>query len=108
MKGNIITEMRKVVKELYNEGHSKIFTISIQSNGDEVDRIQVVDTNSLAPKELSRDDFKNTYNTADNVIKLVKSRYGDDCKAVVAVTGNATSEEVTMNGSFLQIKYLSI
>lgn len=97
MKGNIIKEMRKVIKELYNEGHEEIFGFSIVSDSKNKDRviIQVADF-SLEPKELDKN-YEKTYTQALKTMNLAKVRYGKSCKAINALISDEESENVWMD-----------
>ena len=105
MKGNIVKEMRKVVKSLYEEGHEEIFGFTILEDGEDV-KIQVSDF-SLEPVYLDRK-YEKTYKQALNTFKLAKSRYGSKCKALNSLICDEVSEEVFLDGNVLMILYLNV
>lgn len=105
MKGNIVNEMRKVVKTLYEEGHDEIFAFSILEDGEDV-KMQVSDF-SLEPEYLDRKYVK-TYEQALKTFKLAKSRYGSKCTAINSLICDEVSEEVFLDGNILMVFNLNI
>ena len=101
MKGNIIKELRGVVKTLYSEGHEEIFAISIVGSGDGM-KVQVVDF-FMNSKTLSREMFSKTYIQADRALKVVKARCGSRVVSVSAMVCDEETETMFVDGRVLRI-----
>jgi len=107
MKGNVVNEMRKVVKCLYDEGHSRdVFAVAI-SEGEKGNVIVQVSDFNFDAIDLKAD-FKKTYAQAKKMLQLAKSRYGDDCKAVNSLVCNEIGEVVSFQRGILRIDYLNV
>lgn len=105
MKGNLVKELRKVVKNLYDEGHPEIFAFAILDKGDNVE-IQLSDF-SLDLENLSSD-YISTYHQAKKVLMLAKSRRGDECKAINSIICNEGGEELWYNKGVLRVLNLCV
>lgn len=116
MKGNVVSEMRKVVKTLMEEGYNEdIFAISISEGkensvkGSDLSNdvfVQVSDYNFDA-KDLSSK-FSRTYSQANRLLRLAKSRYGNSCKAINSLICDEIKEVTSYSNGILRIDYLNI
>lgn len=105
MKGNVIRELRKVVSTMYEEGHARLFALSVlEENGGIV--VQAVPL-SLNVEVLDTSKYRNTYSQAMKTLSLVKDRCGSNCTAISAVIGNAGKEELQLQGNVLRVLNLN-
>lgn len=107
MKGNVLTELRKLVNDLYTEGRKEVFAISVMDKGNHV-VMQVVDFD-LNVEDLDRASYKNIYTQAEKVVKLTKYQYGYDFKAINAIMSNGThGEELSYDKGVLKVYHLNV
>ena len=105
MKGNIVVELRKVVKTLYLEGYKEIFSMSI-IDSDKGVLVQAADFDlNFVDVPMS---FIRTYDQATKVMMLAKSRYGNECKAVSTLICDEVKESVYMDGNVLRVMNLNL
>ena len=105
MKGNIVKELRWVVKTLYSEGHDEIFGLSIVKSKNGI-KIQTVDF-YLEPSDLDSARYSKTYSMAKRAMNLVSAR----CKNVSAVSimiCSEVSETMFIEGSVLRVFNLNV
>lgn len=105
MKGNIVVELRKLVKTLYAEGHEEIFAFSIVEEGNGVS-VQVSDF-SLEPEVLEKR-YGSTYAQAVKSLKLAKARFGQNCTAINSLICDEVDEEVFLDGNILRVMNLNV